>query len=346
MEQSPRLSLSYVMPAQAQKHVTVNETFRRLDALTQLSVLSRATAAEPGAPAEGDAYILPASPTGAAWDAYSGNNIAVFQDGAWIEIAALEGLRAWIGDESALAAYDGAAWTVVTGGGGSETAAKFGVNATADATNKLSVKSNAVLFDALDAGEGGTGDSQVKVNKEAAGDTASHIFQTAFSGRAEFGLLGDDSFRIKVSPDNFATSYDALVIDKDNGNVGIGAAAPAEAFHVVGSNIRMDRYGGNPGFQWRMANGSESSPTATLANDRLGAFLARGYHNSGNFGGNSAAIFVEAEENFTSSAQGTRWTFETASPGSSSRTERMRLAQGLQIGAPAGGDKGSGTLNA
>ncbi len=219
MDQSPRLSLSYLMPAQAQKHVTVNETFRRLDQLVQQTVLSRTVAAEPGAPNDGDAYILPASPTGTAWATFAQNNIAAYQDGAWTQISAVEGFSAWVADADEFIIYDGAAWNPVSSGG-SESAAKFGVNTTADATNKLAVKSNAVLFDALDAGEGGTGDSQVKVNKEAAGDTASHLFQTAFSGRAEFGLTGDDDFHVKVSPDG-STWYEPIFIDKDNGNIGL-----------------------------------------------------------------------------------------------------------------------------
>ena len=53
METSPRLSLSYVMPQQSQKHVTVNETFRRLDALVGLSVKSENIGSEPVAPADG-----------------------------------------------------------------------------------------------------------------------------------------------------------------------------------------------------------------------------------------------------------------------------------------------------
>lgn len=337
MEQSPRLSLPYVMPAQAQKHVTVNETFRRLDALTQLSVLSRVTAAEPGAPAEGDAYILPASPTGAVWSAYSANNIAVFQDGAWIEIAAVEGLRAWISDEATLAAYDGAAWTIVTGGG-SETAAKFGVNTTADATNKLSVKSNAVLFDALDAGEGGTGDSQVKVNKEAAGDTASHLFQTAFSGRAELGLTGDDNFHIKVSPDNFSTTYEPLVIDKDTGNIGVsGISAPNEAFEVLGSFCIV-------GTDTLTDSANKSTRVGcyhyTTAEKPIGLINAFGTstNNSVVFGGGSSLLNAATIIAFNTAATTT----------TASGTERMRLHSngGLTIGSPSGGSKGAGTLNA
>jgi len=38
MFKSPNLDLTYVAPSQAQKHVTVNETFRRLDALVQMTL--------------------------------------------------------------------------------------------------------------------------------------------------------------------------------------------------------------------------------------------------------------------------------------------------------------------
>ena len=217
MEQSPRLSLSYVMPAQAQKHVTVNETFRRLDQLVQQSVLSRGLAAEPASPQEGDAYILPASPSGAAWDNFAANQIAAFQDGFWTAIAPQEGFHAWVGDADEFVIFDGAAWNLLSGGGGgsSETAAKFGINTTADATNKLAVKSDAILFNHDDVTPGND-DCRVIVNKKTAADTSSLVFQTGASGRAEFGLAGDDDFHVKVSSDGAAWA-DAILINKDTG---------------------------------------------------------------------------------------------------------------------------------
>ncbi|WP_428406987.1 DUF2793 domain-containing protein [Hyphococcus sp.] len=230
MEQSPRLSLSYVAPSQAQKHVTVNETFRRLDALVQAVVRSRTASSEPASPAEGDAYIIPASATGAIWGAFDEGDLAAYQDGAWARVPPFEGLRVWVADDDEFAVYDGAAWGALSGGGASETAAKFGINATADATNKLSVKSDAVLFSHDDITPG-SGDAQIKINKAAAGDTASHLFQTNFSGRAEFGLTGDDDFHVKVSADGSAWT-EALFIDKDDGKVGIGTTAPAAEFEV------------------------------------------------------------------------------------------------------------------
>lgn len=327
MEQSPRLSLAYVMPAQAQKHVTVNETFRRLDALVQLSVLSRVTAAEPGAPAEGAAYILPASPAGAAWSAYSANNIAVFQDGAWVEIAAVEGLRAWIGDESALAAFNGAAWAVVTGGGSSETAAKFGVNAAADATNKLSVKSNAILFDALDAGEGGNGDSQIKVNKEAAGDTASHLFQTGFSGRAEFGLTGDDDFHVKVSADG-SSWLEAIFIDKDNARIGIGTTTPEKLLHILEpqNNLGVTIETGDT------VSGRVNFDLKTNHTGNAGDFFRF------NFRGDNPDLALFCHD-ASAGANITLLTFDYID-------NELDFAAAIRVGSPAGGFKAAGTINA
>ncbi len=56
----------------------------------------------------------------------------------------------------------------------------------------------------------------MKVNKNAATDTASVIFQTGFSGRAEFGLAGDDDWHVKVSP-NGSTWHEAFVVDRGTG---------------------------------------------------------------------------------------------------------------------------------
>lgn len=82
--------------------------------------------------------------------------------------------------------------------------------ATADSTNPLSVRGQGALFD------GNSGGHQIRVNKAAAGDTASFLFQTGFSGRAEFGLIGNDDFELKVSADGSAFSQ-ALVVARATG---------------------------------------------------------------------------------------------------------------------------------
>ena len=42
MQATPHLDLPYIMPAQAQKHVTHNDALDMVDALLQLAVVSRA----------------------------------------------------------------------------------------------------------------------------------------------------------------------------------------------------------------------------------------------------------------------------------------------------------------
>ena len=83
---------------------------------------------------------------------------------------------------------------------------------TADATNRLSINAPASLFNHAGAGH------QVKLNKSAATDTGSFLFQTGFSGRAEFGLTGSDDFQIKVSADG-ATWYNAVQLERTSGRV-------------------------------------------------------------------------------------------------------------------------------
>ena len=207
---SQNLKLPYIAPAQAQKHVTVNEAFRRLDAVVQLSVLDKDLGAPPASPSEGARYIIAAGAT----DDWTGvdANIAAYQDGAWAFITPLAGWVCYVVDEAKNYQFDGTNW-VESGvnNGDNATFAQLGVGgATADATNKFSINTDAVLFNNNGAG------IQAKLNKNAVADTASFLFQTGFSGRAEIGLTGNDDFSFKVSPDG-STFYDSFVLDKDNG---------------------------------------------------------------------------------------------------------------------------------
>ena len=61
---SPNLKLSYLAPAQAQKHVTHNEALRQLDALVQLSALSISNTPLT-APENGNRQIVGLNPEGA-----------------------------------------------------------------------------------------------------------------------------------------------------------------------------------------------------------------------------------------------------------------------------------------
>ena len=161
------LLLPYIMAAQAQKHVTHNETLRLLDGLVQLSVLGRDLTAPPGSPADGDRYIVASGGTAdwAGWDL----NVALFSDGAWLRLPPRTGWRAWVEDEDLLLVYDGSGW-VGTTPDALQTLSLLGLGTTADAANPFSAKLNAALWTAKTAAEGGTGDLFYTMNKENAAD--------------------------------------------------------------------------------------------------------------------------------------------------------------------------------
>lgn len=64
MLQSHNLKLDYLAPGQAQKHVSVNETFHKLDEIVQLNLQSRITPMPPAEPVSGDRYIVPEGQSG------------------------------------------------------------------------------------------------------------------------------------------------------------------------------------------------------------------------------------------------------------------------------------------
>ncbi len=110
---STHLGLPFLAAAQAQKHVTVNESLLRLDALTQLAVVSATLAAQPASPADGDIYILPTGKTGAAWGAMANGALAYYRDGVWEELTPKPGWRAYVADTKTLLARDASAWNRV-----------------------------------------------------------------------------------------------------------------------------------------------------------------------------------------------------------------------------------------
>ncbi|MDO9415039.1 DUF2793 domain-containing protein [Pararhizobium sp.] len=183
------LSLPYILPSQAQKHVTHNEGLQVLDVLVQLTVTATLTA-PPSDPSDGACFAIAPSATG-LWSGKDGK-LAFHQDGFWVFLQPKEGWRAWFLADDRLYIHDGSVWNVFDPIG---TPPFFGINATADETNRLALSSHASLFN--NAGNG----HQIKVNKAAASDTASLLFQTGWSGRAEMGLAGSDAFTIKTSPD-------------------------------------------------------------------------------------------------------------------------------------------------
>ncbi len=217
MTTTPNLDLPFIEGAQAQKHVTHNEALSRLDAVVMLSVLDRDAAVPPVAPQEGDRFIVKAP----GLDEFSGHDhkVAYYATGGWSFLEPRPGWLCHVEDENALVVWNGSVWqsAVIS----LQDLELLGIGTSADAVNPLAAKLNKTLWTAKAVSEGGTGDLRFTLNKEASANTLSLLMQTAYSGRVEIGLAGDDDLRFKVSSDG-SSWLDALRIDRSSGAVTFG----------------------------------------------------------------------------------------------------------------------------
>jgi len=213
MTDSTHLKLPYILPGQAQKHITHNEAIAALDTLTQLAVLDRDLDAPPDFPDVNMRYIVGPSPTG-AWSGKA-NQVTAWDGAAWHFHEPEPGWLAFVLDENGLVAWSGTQWLPTIGL--DAVAPMLGLNATPDTTNRLAVASDAILFSHASA------DVQLKLNKHSSADTASLLFQTAHAARAELGTTADDHLHLKVTPDG-TTWTEALVVDGASAELTLGGA--------------------------------------------------------------------------------------------------------------------------
>lgn len=218
MADTNRLVLPLLSAAQAQKHVTVNEALKLLDAIVQAGVIDKDLTAPPGSPTDGDIYIVASGGT-SAWVGHD-DDIAIYQDGGWVFVTPLNGWLVWVEDEGAINVYSSGSWGALTLASGGAVG-MLGINgATPDATNRLAMNSSGALLN--HAGS----DMAVTINKAAPGDDAGFYFQDGFETRAVFGLMGDDNFSVRVSSDGI-NFWPALHVDITTGHIGLGTAGDA-----------------------------------------------------------------------------------------------------------------------
>lgn len=233
---SARLALPYLMPSQAQKHVTHNEALKKLDLLVQLAVETLDAILPPPVPSEGQVWALGAAPTG-DWAGHA-FELAAWLDGTWYFETLVAGRLVIDMSETSLKIWDGNVWKRpslpdlhnLNG---------IGINTGFDVTNRLSVSAPASLLSHEGAGH------QLKVNKAADTDTSSLLFQTDWSGRAELGTIGSDDFAIKVSADGSAWT-EALRIDGTSGILS-GDAVQQDAEDITPGRLARADYTYGPG---------------------------------------------------------------------------------------------------
>ncbi|MEO0545054.1 MAG: DUF2793 domain-containing protein [Pseudomonadota bacterium] len=209
-EYTENLQLPYIMAGQAQKHITHNEALRMVDALLQVAILEVGRTEPPTNPSMGSRFVVGIAAIG-AWADHD-NSIAAWQDGTWVFYRPLAGWVVYALDVKDVLVFDGAQWSTVNGA-----VTAFGINASADAVNRLAVKSDAVYFSHDDVTPG-TGDVRMTLNMANASNTASITLANNWVGHAEIGTSGGTDFNVKVSP-NGSDWQNALRIDASSGKV-------------------------------------------------------------------------------------------------------------------------------
>lgn len=110
---TPKLGLTETANGQA-NYLNVNDALNALDQLIHQRVVDKDLATPPGSPANGAAYIVASSPTG-AWSGHA-NHIAYWNTtaGSWFFLVpgSSDRWRVWVSDEALFYRWNGTAWAV------------------------------------------------------------------------------------------------------------------------------------------------------------------------------------------------------------------------------------------
>jgi hypothetical protein len=109
---TPRLALPLLAAGQAQKEVLHNEALTTLDGMVQAVAQTAGVNDPPGAPGEGQSWIVGAAPTG-LWSGHA-HNVAVWSGGGWRFVPPFEGLELWLADAALPARWSAGAWQIGT----------------------------------------------------------------------------------------------------------------------------------------------------------------------------------------------------------------------------------------
>ncbi|MFN3274894.1 MAG: DUF2793 domain-containing protein [Paracoccus sp. (in: a-proteobacteria)] len=108
--ETARLQMALIQPAQAQKHVTVNEALMRLDASVNLVIESISQVTPPETVLDGQCWAVPGQAQG-VWAGQAGR-LAIGVNGGWVFLPPRRGMRAFVADRGLEAIHDGAVWVV------------------------------------------------------------------------------------------------------------------------------------------------------------------------------------------------------------------------------------------
>jgi hypothetical protein len=146
---------------------------------------------------------------------------------------------------------------------------------------------------------------------------------------------------------NFMTGSVSRFLVSPSGNIGIGTSGPvgnlevsnAENAAPVGTIFATSFTGTSPAgtlFVGRKARGTSAARTAVQAFDDLVGFQAEGYMGAG-FTGTRGGMTVQAAENWTNTAQGTRVNFQTTATGTTTPSTKMTIDPAGNVGIGTSG---------
>ncbi|MCD4720714.1 MAG: hypothetical protein K8S13_12785 [Desulfobacula sp.] len=133
---------------------------------------------------------------------------------------------------------------------------------------------------------------------------------------------------------------DALVIQQETGNVGIGTINPISKLEISDENKAVSYYSSaygdsqfsSPMYVGRKARGTSTAPTAVHEHDLLNYFGGKGYGGTSWGSGSNAGISLLASENFNDTSKGTKIYFFTTPNGSTLKWSRMVISNEGNVG--------------
>jgi hypothetical protein len=140
------------------------------------------------------------------------------------------------------------------------------------------------------------------------------------------GSVVADLLSLNTLTANSAIINNTISVNTAAGGTSTGTIATFKDADSVNTRILVDSVGAVPVIDFRQARGTSAAPSASQLDDILGILAARGYGATGyNLTTASGAISFRAAENWTNTAQGSYFTFETTPNGSTTRAIRARI---------------------
>lgn len=352
MTTSTKFGIPYIASQQATPEITHNEALYLIEAL--LRGVKDRTNTPPGAPADGDTYLVTAVATG-AWAGWE-NHIAIYASNAWRFVpgydtdgtriaigAAHEGMQVYVQDEDKLYRWTGAAWSTGTL---SPSDVAF------SATDRLLGRdtAGAGAGEELTVGGGieftGTGGIQTSALTgdvtKSAGSTVTSIANNSLAlsklvnAAAQYDLIGRKSASGGAWED--CTRADLKIAGTDLQNVFTNANGQEIQAGPLTTNLNLKTIddGADGPFFWMQHD--SASPAV---GDRVGVLNFVGNDSGGNVTG-YAQMRVMIEDP-TNGSEDATYRFLTTVAGVS--TYRFIVGGGVYSFTATGGDQGVGTAN-